>query len=1096
MLTLYKLTVMKTYLFLLLLLVPFNFLPAQNPPVAVNDTANTISEETVAIKVLLNDYDPDGDQIKIHRASDPQHGEKYYNDSIIYYTPDTYIGTDSLFYFIRKVNDPESISDTAWVFITVNENSNLPTAENDEFTAMHLVPTELDVLGNDGDPQNDTLVICDIEKLSVLGYYHISDDSLTVMFLTSQPLKCNPAFFRYRAKEKNTENHYYSDWAYVTVHIEDNPDLPTAVNDTANATGGVPQDIYVLENDINPDPGNFHLTIGSASARHGSTEINEGYVTYTPNYSYSGYDTVRYKVYILENPGLYDEAEVFVEIDKNPLLPVAVADTAYGVCGETVYIDLLQNDYDPENDEIEIKGFRDFNPSHLAFFSHVEDRFLVIRTMVPDTLFVNTNQIVLKYRIRKKANPQAYSNWANVNIFMEQNPDYPVLNDDQATTYAGYPVEIDVLANDELNGFQPEFYIGSSSHGLGDFYFSEDLKLVFKSYMTFSGDAKIFYMAVDTSLLHPNVYSFGCVDIQVEPNNSFDSLCINNINANIHSDGFLFSDNIEIYGEDAIVKKAHFKYPNGSEKNTILYNALWIGGINYEDNLHLAGQRNKGHGYDFQFGPVSNSYEGQNFFKKWNRVWKLNKEDIDYHKNNYWHEGYTPIPAISEWPGNGDVSNGQEEQIAPYYDKNNNGIYEPLLGDYPLIRGDQCILFIYNDDRPHTETNGNRMKIEIHGMAYEYDQPESDVLNNTVFVHYDLYNRSDNTFYNTYLGTFTETDLGYAWDDYIGSNVALSSYYTYNGLLYDGSTEPYAYGKNPPAQSVTILAGPYMDSDNLDNPDGECDFSVNGLNFGDGIVDNERIGMTGFIYPHNNGDGYAIPLTAPEYYNYLIGKWKNGTPVLYGGMGFETSSNQKPLGPTCKFMFPDSSDSCNWGTGGELPYGGYNQNGFYWTEKTADNGYPNRPDNRRGIGTTGPFTFKPGDHQELDLAFSLAVDKNNSQSSLDELFDNLDSLFKMVDDGEILIPDDELSVNEFQDSKKILKVYPNPAKDHIYVECEVDSHDKTDYTIYNSLGKAVQTGQLSGQDKQSINIQNLKTGFYFIKIEHQGTSYSGKFVKI
>jgi hypothetical protein len=147
----------------------------------------------------------------------------------------------------------------------------------------------------------------------------------------------------------------------------------------------------------------------------------------------------------------------------------------------------------------------------------------------------------------------------------------------------------------------------------------------------------------------------------------------------------------------------------------------------------LAGRRYKSRGYDFQIGPVSDSYEGESFFRKWSRVWKLNKEDIEYHKNNYWHQDYQPIPAIAEWPGNGDVSNGQAEQLAPFFDKDNNSIYEPMRGDYPLIRGDQCILFIYNDDKIHTDTKGKRMKVEIQGMAYAFNEPENEILNNTIF---------------------------------------------------------------------------------------------------------------------------------------------------------------------------------------------------------------------------------------------------------------------------------------------------------------------------------------------------------------------------
>jgi hypothetical protein len=136
-------------------------------------------------------------------------------------------------------------------------------------------------------------------------------------------------------------------------------------------------------------------------------------------------------------------------------------------------------------------------------------------------------------------------------------------------------------------------------------------------------------------------------------------------------------------------------------------------------------------------------------------------------------------------------------------------------GDYPLIRGDQCIFFIMNDDKVHTETNGERLKVEIHGMAYVFDSPADSALSHTVFVHYDLVNRSLNTYQDTYIGIFTELELGYIWDDYVGSDVNRSSYYCYNGDNYDEDcidqwSSCKGYGQYPPAQSVTVLAGPFL----------------------------------------------------------------------------------------------------------------------------------------------------------------------------------------------------------------------------------------------------------------------------------------------
>jgi hypothetical protein len=60
-------------------------------------------------------------------------------------------------------------------------------------------------------------------------------------------------------------------------------------------------------------------------------------------------------------------------------------------------------------------------------------------------------------------------------------------------------------------------------------------------------------------------------------------------------------------------------------------------------------------------------------------------------------------------------------------------------GDYPLIRGDQALFFIFNDDRNvHSETQGNKLKAEIHGMAYVFDLPGDTAFNNTIFMNYKI----------------------------------------------------------------------------------------------------------------------------------------------------------------------------------------------------------------------------------------------------------------------------------------------------------------------------------------------------------------------
>lgn len=82
-----------------------------------------------------------------------------------------------------------------------------------------------------------------------------------------------------------------------------------------------------------------------------------------------------------------------------------------------------------------------------------------------------------------------------------------------------------------------------------------------------------------------------------------------------------------------------------------------------------------------------------------------------YHQNNRASSGYQPIEVIANWPAHGDVSKGQAYYLAPFVDNNNDGDYNPLDGDYPKIKGQQAIYYIYNDNkmaREYTSVNGIR----------------------------------------------------------------------------------------------------------------------------------------------------------------------------------------------------------------------------------------------------------------------------------------------------------------------------------------------------------------------------------------------------
>jgi len=573
-----------------------------------------------------------------------------------------------------------------------------------------------------------------------------------------------------------------------------------------------------------------------------------------------------------------------------------------------------------------------------------------------------------------------------------------------------------------------------------------------------------------------------------------DSLCINNINAQVNASVTQFC---RYYGPG-------FEVPKFSGKNTIYISNLWIGGLDQNEDLHLAASR-YGQGpvigpgltkNDFWVGPVMDSTAYSVYQDSlWDHVWNLRKSEIEYHQAHWSDPGYQPIQDILSWPGNGDVSLGQAPQLAPYFDRTGDGIYNPMDGDYPLIRGDQALFFMLNDDRDyHSETLGKKMKIEIHGMFYAFDIPEDSAFYNTIFLNYRIFNRSNNIFSNTYLGIFTDLDIGYCDDDFIGCDVERSIYYGYNGKPVDEGSSYHpvgTYGKFPPAQSVSIIGGPFMDPDGLDNPrfDGDgaqlCNESVNGINFGDTIVDNERLGMTKFVYYINAGPAYGDdPKYAQEYYQNLQGIWRDSTRLIYGGNGHNSFGG---YGPECDFMYPGESDTLNWGVGCMPPNGPVD-----WTETTAGN----NPDDRRGVGSSGPFTFQPGAVQDFDVAYVFACeyDTINGSGSVSKLRTYNDVIRKSFTSN--ILPNGN-SFNGFAEGTYHIPIsvqlFPNPASDKVYLRFDSSFNESLNIRIYNETGLLVLTKKTTPIEQTiAVDINGFSSGLYLILIQTKSQTVTKK----
>lgn len=530
--------------------------------------------------------------------------------------------------------------------------------------------------------------------------------------------------------------------------------------------------------------------------------------------------------------------------------------------------------------------------------------------------------------------------------------------------------------------------------------------------------------------------------------------------------------------------QSNFRYPKDSLTSTIFNAGLWIGGKTSNDVLHFAGERYRLIGHDFWPGPLSsdgNATTDSTNAGRWLRTWKVSREEINNHTANYDNPEYKMPEAIENWPAHGDTDLNQDAFIAPFVDVDQDLEYHPERGDYPFIRGDVSVFFVFNDQMIHTETQGEILGVEIHCMAWAFDdQRGGEPYNSTIFYSYKIMNKSTVDYFDTYLGMYSDMDLGFAYDDYVGCHVQNGNFYVYNGEPIDGNGEPESFGEKIPAQSICILSGPFMDADGLDNPDGSCDESINGSGFGDGEADNERFGMSRFVFFSNNTSLYGDPEVAAEYYDHLRGIWKDGSSVLYGGNG-HSSGGGNTLFPT-RFMFPGDSDPCHWGTGGVDP-------GALWTEETAGN----NPNDRRGLASMGPFTFEAGSVEYLDIAYVTApyTEQKSSKDLLQDYVAEIkgDYLLDPMDFGFQYTGTDEL-----KKEANLLKVFPNPVDgDQIWFELE--EFEQAEYTIYNSAGQEVILGRLPAQKQQQLNVGVLKSGWYLLEIKTTDKIYRSKLIK-
>ena len=426
-------------------------------------------------------------------------------------------------------------------------------------------------------------------------------------------------------------------------------------------------------------------------------------------------------------------------------------------------------------------------------------------------------------------------------------------------------------------------------------------------------------------------------------------MAINNVRARLLTGGDVWWDS-----NDAryVVPKVP---PGVPEVSSIFSGAVWIGGVDPGGNLKVAAQQHGRASGDFDFfpGPLNpeTGKTDQETCAKWDKFFTVSGESIQEHLRN-WNQARvegreykeSDIPKdVRGWPGRGnrffeDIHQfklpNTRQGLAGFYDQNGNGDYEPDLGDFPVIeiRGcdepqfpDQMTFWIYNDaGNIHAQSQGSPIQMEVQVQAFAY--ATNDEINDMTFQRYKLINRAIESIDSTFFAMWVDPDLGCPLDDYIGADTLRDLAYVYNQDALDGFT------------GCTCNIGGAINT--------YCDeVPILGVDYFRGPLDEfgVEIGMSSFTYFNNQGvtpappNGTTDPENAQEFYNYLSGSWKDGTPFTLGGDAYLD-------GIPVQYAFTDPPNDPNG-----------------WSMCTQ--ALP--PGDRRTIQASGPFRLDPGAVNEL-----------------------------------------------------------------------------------------------------------------------------------
>lgn len=414
--------------------------PVNDAPTAQHDTASTDEDTPVALSVLDNDSDVDGDALSVIFVEQPSRGQVTLEaGGVVRYTPAANFNGEVRFRYI--VQDIAGARAAAQVRVTVVPVNDPPTALDDATTTAAGAPVDVNVLANDRDVDRDSL--------SVVAVADPANGTASVQNNGRVRYTPDPGFvgierFNYTANDGQGGEAT----AQVTVIVQANPTGTSGIN-ARNDFRRMWEDGSILVQVLNNDTaasGNSLQVLAVTQPQNGETRVEGRSIRYTPDPDFNGQDTFSY---LVGDGGTgAGTADVRILVRPRNDAPTAEDDAVSTLAGLPVFIPVLSNDSDVDGDRLRLAAWDQANGGRVR---RSGDRLVYF----PAAGFSGEESFT--YRVTDGRGGSATAT-VQVNVETVNHP--PIAADDSVVTAEDTPVTVAVLANDSDAESDPLSIVG------------------------------------------------------------------------------------------------------------------------------------------------------------------------------------------------------------------------------------------------------------------------------------------------------------------------------------------------------------------------------------------------------------------------------------------------------------------------------------------------------------------------------------------------------------------------------------------------------------------------------------------------------------